>query len=443
MKPVLSWILAIVLGTSVFYVAYAHIASIATAKQYFEKPMVTTFASESDVRASFELRSDVKIGGGEAHVDGTPAQGSFTGFSTREMALTEGRLSMRFKANGAGPYEVVLGMEKTREGQEALRYVLRVDPSGSFFHWEGEELKTLPGLRLKGSPTELVDDKGKTPFPAEALGQWHDVELHVSTSLHRIAAFVDGVPTGSVFGEWIAGLPVRLEYGVRSEGEPVDVHFSKIAFEPRAGEVTSLDFTDRFDGKVIDPRHWAVHSLNSDLLSVALTPTKNGLATTGHATPLLAKATPAFMLDTPEFPLGRVEAKLVIDIRELHHALFFMGITSVLGGPHLRFFDVGIHEDEGKKAFNGTVSGHWGRDGQGRFDAPTKWTTDMPVTLEVEYDATTRQARAKMNGTVIGEHVSDLQMHEHVRVRFGAVLDDGSASFDVHVKELRLRATAD
>ena len=48
-----------------------------------------------------------------------------------------------------------------------------------------------------------------------------------------------------------------------------------------------------------------------------------------------------------------------------------------------------------------------------------------------------------MDDKVIGEHVSDLQMHEHVRVRFGVVLDDATASFDIEVKELRLRAHAD
>jgi hypothetical protein len=446
-KRVLSWALAIVLGASVFYVAYAHLASMLTAKQYFEKPIVTTFENDAALREMFETRGGVvKLQGGEAVFDGKTGNGTLVGFATREIQLTESRVSLRFKVGNDASYDVVLGMEKPGGGHEAVAYVLHDEPGAAHWGWEGEELEPLPGLRSRGLPGEAIDDKGETPFTKEDYGQWHDVELQISTSLRRIAAFVDGVPTGTVFGEWVAGMPVRFVFGVRSRGvadQPIDVRFAKIAVEPRAGAVSSLDFTDRFDGKLIDPRHWAVHSLNSELLSVNLRASKTGLAAVGKATGALSTSAPAFMIDTPEVPLGRVHLEVVLDVRQLHHALFFMGITSALGGPHLRFFDVGLHEDEGKKAFNGTVSGHWGRDGQSRFDPPRKWTTDGHVTLEIDYDAKTRIARAKMNGEVIGEHVSDLQMSEHVRIRFGAVLDDASGAFDFSVRELRLRATTD
>lgn len=447
MRRVLAWALAIVLGVSVFYVAYAHVASILTAKQYFEKPIVTTFSNEAELREAFELRGDaVKVEGGEAIVSGKTTKGSFSGFATRETALTESRITMRFKVDNDASYDVVLGMEKPGGARESVAYVLHNEPAAPHWGWEGQELEPLPGLRTRGLPGEAIGDKGATPFAKDGYGKWHDVELHVSTTLRRIAAFVDGVPTGTVFGEWVAGMPVRFVFGVRSRGvadQPIDVRFRKLAVEPRAGVVASLDFTDGFDGKVIDPRHWAVHSLNSDVLSVDLRPSKDGLVTTGKATPILSSAAPAFMIDTPEVPLGRVHLSVLLHIHELRHALFFMGITSALGGPHLRFFDVGLHRDEAKNAYNGTVSGHWGRDGQPRFDPPVKWTSDDLVTLEIDYDAKTRMARAKMNGEVIGEHVSDLQMSEQVRIRFGVVLDDASGSFDLRVKQLRLRATAD
>lgn len=445
MKRVLSWVLALLFGFSAFYVVYAHVASIATAKQYFEKPIVTTFANDNELRAMFETRGVVKLEGGEAHVDGKTTKTSFSGFATREIALTEGRLAFRFKVDNEGEYDVVLGVEKASPPHETISYVLHNGPT-AYFGWEGQELDALPGLRSKGSPAERIDDKGKTPFAKDDHGQWHEVELQISTTLHRIAAFVDGVPTGSVFGEWIAGLPVRFVFGVRSRGvedQPIDVRFSKLEFEPRAGALANMDFSDHFDGKLIDPRHWAVHSLNSEIMSVDLRTSKGGLVAQGKATPVISKPTPAFMLDTPETPLRRIHAKMVVDVKELNHALFFMGITSALGGAHLRYFDVGIHEGEKPKIYNGLVSGHWGRDGQGRFDPLVKSTSNGTVTLEVEFDAKTRIARAKMDGVVIGEHVSDLQMDERVRVRFGAVLDDAAGTFDVTVKELSLRASAD
>lgn len=446
MKRVLAWTLAMVLGVSVFYVAYAHVASILTAKQYFDEPVVTTFSNDAELGSMFEARGAVKVTGGEAIIDGKTTTASFAGFATREIALRESIVTLRFKVENAGAYDVVLGMEKRGGGREAIAYVLHNEEAAPHWGWEGRELEPLPGLRSRGLPGEAIDDKGKTPFAKADYGQWHDVELHVSTSLRRIAAFVDGVPTGTVFGEWVAGMPVKLVFGVRSRGvaeQAIDVRFRKLAVEPRAGAASSLDFTDGFDGKVIDPRHWAVHSLNSDVLSVDLRPTKAGLVATGKATPLVSASAPAFMIDTPEVPLGRVHVAATLDIRELRHALFFMGITSALGGAHLRFFDVGLHRDETQNALRGTVSGHWGRDGQARFDPPIKWTTDDRVTLEIDYDAKTRVARAKMNGDVIGEHVSDLQMSEHVRIRFGVVLDDASGAFDVTVKQLRLRAAAD
>jgi hypothetical protein len=65
------------------------------------------------------------------------------------------------------------------------------------------------------------------------------------------------------------------------------------------------------------------------------------------------------------------------------------------------------------------------------------------ATIEVEVDSGTRAARAKLDGHLVGEHVTDLQPREHVRVRFGVVLDDAEGTFDVTVRELRLRATPD
>src|SRR5690606_38545462 len=173
-----------------------------------------------------------------------------------------------------------------------------------------------------------------------------------------------------------------------------------------------------------------------------LHPTKAGLVATGRGTPRITSPSAAFMIDTPSFPLSSVYAKATVRVRELRRAAFFLGITSALGGPHLRFFDTGFHAGEDGR-FADMVSGHWGRDAQVRFDPPVHWADSDLVTVEVDFDAKTRVARAKMDGKVVGEHVSDLNPREHVRVRFGVVLDDGEGSFDLTVRELRLRALSD
>jgi len=150
------------------------------------------------------------------------------------------------------------------------------------------------------------------------------------------------------------------------------------------------------------------------------------------------------MIDTPAFPLANVYVKTKISVRQLEHGSFFVGVTSALGGPHLRFFDTGVHSvtdaPAGARPYVGMVSGHWGRDAQVRFDPARHWADSDDVTIEIEIDGKTRLARAKMDGNVIGEHVTDLQPSENVRLRFGVYLDDAEAKFDLTVRDLELRA---
>lgn len=448
MKRVLGWILLAVFGFAAFYVVYAHVASIATAKRYLALPDVPSFASEDAVKRDFTVRKEGSlawaVSGGEIHVTGKTAPDARLEFASETRSLEEAHVTMRFKVATSGAYDVTIGLEsdRTGEGSQHIAYGLRNDPSAPAYAWDGNPLHPMPGIRGRGLPGEELDEKARVPFADP--GEWHELTLAVSTSLHRIAAFVDGIPTGSVLAEWIGGMPVRIVFGVRARAadQDVDVSFAKVRYEPRAGEAQALDWTDAFDGKVIDPRHWAVHSFASDLLSVDLSPTKQGLVATGKATPRITGPSAAFMMDTPSFPLSSVHAKATVQVRELRHAAFFLGITSALGGPHLRFFDTGFH-DEKDKPYGSMVSGHWGRDAQVRFDPPVHWADSDVVTVEVDFDAKTRVARAKMDGKVVGEHVSDLNPREHVRVRFGVVLDDATSSFDLTVREVRLRALSD
>jgi hypothetical protein len=436
-KRVLSWVLGSVLGFATFYVVYAHLASILTAKRYRELPDVESFTSESELARDWTIRKEgavaYAIEGGELHVSG---RGTFLELASERRSLEEARITLRFKVRSTGAYDVLLALE---EGEHRIAYGLRNEEAAPGYAWDGDPLHVMPGIRGRGLPGEELDEKGRHPFKMD--GEWHEITLAVSTTLHRIAAFVDGVPTGTVLAEWIGGMPVRVVFGVRARepDQPLDVSFAKVVYEPRPPEAQSLDFTDGFDGKVIDPRRWAVHSFSSDLLSVALKPTPRGLRATGQATPLIVQPAPAFMIDTPSFPLSSAYVRTVVEARELHRAAFFVGITSALGGPHLRFFDAGFHGDERVS----TVAGHWGRDAQVRFEGSGHRASSDVVTLEIELDAKTRIARAKMDGRVIGEHVSDLQPREHVRVRFGVVLDDAEGHFDVTVRELRLRALGD
>lgn len=448
MKRVLGWILLGVFGFAAFYVVYAHVASIATAKRYLALPDVESFASEDAVRRELSVRKDGalawSVAGGELRVSGKTTSNARLEFASDTRSLEESTLTMRFKVATKGAYDVVLGLEsdRTGEGPQHIEYGLRNDAEAPAYAWDGNALHPLPGIRGRGLPGEDLDEKARVPFVDP--DEWHELTLAVSTSLHRLTAFVDGVPTGSVLAEWIGGTPARVFFGVRARAadQDVDVSFAKLRYEPHAGQVQSLDWTDAFDGKVIDPRHWAVHSFAGEVLSVTLRPTKQGLVATGKATPRISSPTPAFLLDTPSFPLGAVHAKATVQVRELRHCAFFLGVTSALGGPHLRFFDTGFH-DEKDKPYGSMVSGHWGRDAQVRFDPPVHWADADLITVEVDFDPKTRVARAKMDGKVVGEHVSDLNPSEHVRVRFGVVVDDATASFDLTVREVRLRAVAD
>ncbi len=448
MKRVLSWILLAVFGFAALYVVYAHVASLATSKTYRALPDAPAFDSEDAVKHAFDVRKEGtlawSVSGGELRVTGKTSPNARLEFASATRSLEEAVITLRFKVATTGAYDVTLGLEadRTGEGAQHIAYGLRNDASAPAYAWDGNPLHPLPGIRGRGLPGEELDEKARVPFTDP--GEWHELTLAPSTSLHRIAAFVDGVPTGSVLAEWIGGMPVRLVFGVRARepDQDVDVSFAKVRFEPRAGEAQALDWTDAFDGKVIDPRHWAVHSFASDLLGVDLKPTKQGLVASGKATPRITGPSAAFMMDTPSFPLSSVHAKATVQVRELRHAAFFLGITSALGGPHLRFFDTGFHDDK-DKPYASMVSGHWGRDAQVRFDPPVHWADSDVVTVEVDFDAKTRVARAKMDGKVVGEHVSDLNPREHVRVRFGVVLDDATSSFDLTVREVRLRALSD
>ena len=102
-----------------------------------------------------------------------PGWSAFSGFVTKETRLTETRLSMRFKASGEGPYDVVIGMEKTTEQKEPRRYVLHVDRAGSFFAWEGDELKTLWNSLGADVPNLYGDAFGK--FVTSETKRWAEV----------------------------------------------------------------------------------------------------------------------------------------------------------------------------------------------------------------------------------------------------------------------------
>lgn len=433
-------------GFVALYVAYAHFASWRTSARYRELPTAASFASESDLTRSFTVRAEGglthALTGGELRVTGTSAAaGAHVELSSGVRSLEESVLSLRFKVATPGAYDVTLGLaaEHTGEGPQTIAYGLRNETAAPGYAWDGSALHAMPGLRGRGLPGEELGEKVRTPFTEPEA--WHELTIHVSPSLHRISASVDGVPTGSFLSEWIAGTPVRLVFGVRARepGQAVDVAIAEVTSTPRPGEAQALDWTDRFGGKVVDPRRWSIHSFRSEVLDVALVPSKAGLVATGRATSRVTDPSLAFLLDTPSFPMSSVYVRAVVEARSLDRAAFFVGVSSALGGAHLRFFDAGVHG----KDREAMLSGHWGRDAQVRFSDTKERAASETFTLEIDIDAKTRVARAKLDGRLLGEHVTDLQPREHVRVRFGAVLDDAEGRFDFTVRELRVKALGD
>jgi hypothetical protein len=455
LRVALGWVLGFVGCFSAVYVVYAHLASIAVARRYVADGFVERFDSKAELERRFTVRRTgalaYSVEGGKLHVTGTsdapggaPARVELV---TPARKLDESRIVMRFRVANAAAYDVMVGVESDHAGKgpASVRFGLQNDAAGAGYRWEGDPLTSLAGATATGEYPDALEQQRRAPF--EAPTAWHELSLQFSMSLHQVMASVDGRPAGAVRSEWIGGTPVRVVFGVvaREPGQAIDAEIELAAVEPIPPDPRALDFDDRFDGTVIDPRRWRVELGSSAWQTTKATPSPEGLVLEGSSQTITTPH-PAVVVGTEAFPLGSVHLRARVRVDALEGAGLFVGVTSTLGGALQRLFDIGIFAgattDAGPAQRGAFVSGNWTHDGQRSFRR-FGGSQARVLTFAIDYDAKTRRVKASIDGHPVCDEALDLQPRQLVRVRFGVNLDDSHGRFRVVVEDVRLSALQD
>lgn len=439
------------------YVVYAHATSVAEARRYASGTEVEDFASETALRGAFEVHEDEglahEVSEGRLHVHGRTKMvgGRPSAFElvARPRRLEDARLAFRFRVLKPGAYDVSVGYraEQTGKGPAYLGYGYRAEAKGGSFGWMGNPLTSLAGAPVVDELPDALEHQRR--YVAGDAGaedtDWHEVRLETSASSHQAFATVDGKPAGGVRSEWVSGLPVRIVLAVqgREPDQDVDVEIEQLAYELRRTQSDlQLTFEDQFNGKLIDPRRWHVMAPDSFWMTATAETTPKGLVLRGAAHQTTAMR-PGTVVQSPAFPLSSVDARMKVHIEDLHHAGFFMGIQSTLGGALLRTFDAGVLAETGDlPRLRGFAAGHWKKNGQSSI-ATAKREAGRDVTLVMHYDMATHHGTVDVDGERVVDERIDLQPREDVRFRFGVNVNDGEGRYDVRVTSLELRALED
>lgn len=452
-----STVLGITTAFVAVYVAYAHVASVATVQRYVEEAEVERFASSEEVPRRFEIRKegplDYSVSSGVLTIQGKthapggkPARMQFVG---PVRSLTEGRAVMRFRVHGSAAYDVSVGIESARSGMGGLRtmrFGLANDPREPAYGVDGDTLYELLGGRRNVEDPQVIDLQRRPAF--EKREEWHQIALQFSAPLRQAFAWIDGQPAGSIRMGWDTGTPVRLVFGVvaREAEQPVQVEIDDVGYEPMLPDTRSFDFVDHFDGQIVDPRRWKIETAEGWLADASTRTSPNGLSLVGKAL-RITQGHPATTIYAPTMGMTTFRFRAKLKINSLHHCGFFAGIASTIGGPSLRVFDMGLVDHTEKDGSGQTitkyhpfVSGHWERKAQGAFAAfPASWSGDEG-TLTMEYDGKTRVGKVSVNGETVLEKRLDHQPREDVTLRFGINFNEPDASYDVLIREVELQA---
>gem|GEM_PF-4828024 len=441
----------------VAYVAYAHVASIASMREYELASYETHLDSEAKL-AGFTV---VERGGlthavrdGVLQVRGTAAGGMATvRIAGRVQRLDDVvRTSVRFRARSGGAYDVFVGIEKAdaEPASDDARRVLAVFRNGA------PDRFAVEGDRKANGPRHIVDraspvvsahapvdaDAGASAAPdaggpaAVEDASWHELALSHAAYIHHVMGTYDGAPIGSEEVQWWMGTRVRLVFGVvaREPGAEVVVELDRAAYEEAPRPQTLTPFTERFRGRVLDPRRWSVVM-------------PNGLrATTEYdvdpARGLTVRARslgepnfqPGVMLLTPPTPLESLSFEARIDVRTLKASAFTIGLVGSGYSP-ARFYDLGV-TSLGDNTIEALSVGHWNGDGQlGVHALPGRWK-GLSGTLSFKYDASNGRVQGFVDGTRVVEHKLDLRAGETVQLRLGANLQGPDAVIDMTVREV-------
>jgi hypothetical protein len=451
-------------GLSAFvllYVGYAHLVSAVTMPEYRLK----SYDERLDSLASLgrfdltergglthELRDGVVRVRGTAAASGPTATVRFLGPAQRLDDLVTTKL--RFRARNAGAYDVFVGLQRADADPSDLdaRRILAVARNGSKAPFAIEGDASASGARhiaprVTPLANGLLDGGAPTPEPGATTTagpheEWHEISLAVAAYVRGVFATYDGAPVASQVTQWWMGTRVRLVFGViaREPGALVDVELAQASYEQSERPSTLPPFTDRFRGKVLDPRLWLV-TLPDGIKAESAYRVDPALGLLLRSRSLGEKGfQPAITLLSPPTPLESFSLKARLEVHSLKRGAFVIGIIGSGYSP-ARFYDLGVKGNE-----NGDLEaiavGHWSGDGQLGVDHyPGRWTAGEG-TLAMTYDARRGTIVASINGRSTMDHTLDLLPGDSIELRVGATLEGPDAVADLVVREVAFdRAT--
>jgi len=438
------------------YVAYAHWASARSRREAMDGAYDLRFDTAGPLGGRFAVERDdgveARVEGGRLVFAGTARRaGAVARLVGPRQRLEDVRLRARVQIRSAGA-DVTVGIE--RDGGDEPRAL------SIALHGGAEPLRaSIAGATSSiGRRDDVVPEGPRAAAPLEDGGgallgagapAWHEVALRVSPELQSVLGLVDGAPVASAPSAWDDGAPVRLVVAVvaREASAPIDVALEEVAYETIPSEERATSFVDRFDGKVIDPRRWAVFQADPWLAdaAVAIRP-GGGLAIRGASLDR-ADFVAAASLVTPRVLLGSFALRMRARASSLTRSAIYVGLVSTpAAGLARRTLDVGVVDADGAAA--PFVVGHWDDTGQARFvSSPSPPAPDAGAaprerawTIDLRYDAATRRAVAAVDGAEVLDRVIDLRPLDDVTFHLGANLQARGASIDAAVDEIRLDA---
>lgn len=441
----------------VLYEAYAHVASLVTMREYKLASYEVRLDSEQHL-ATFTaaggggLAHDVRGGALRVHGTSSAAAPAFVRFTGPDQHLDDVVAThVRFRTHTKGAYDVFVGLELVDGAQDGpgARRVIAVMRNGASdrFAIEGD-VKTsgprkivhraspvVPLAQPEAGASDAGSSTAGTSDAGAAEGEVHELVLRQAAYLHELTASFDGLPVAATESQWWMGSRVRLIFGVvaREAGVSVDVDLESAAFEQLPRPVALAPFTERFSGRMLDPRRWTVIVPDgvTGETSYDVNPAR-GL--TLHARSRgFAGFQPGFVLLSPPTALASFNLKVRLDISALKGSAFVVGIAGS-GYTPARFYDLGVKgtDDGGVDVLS---VGHWSGDGQLGLKVLRRWA-GREGTLALAYDATAGKIVASLDGVWIDERTLDLLPGDTVQLRIGANLQATDAMLDLAVREI-------
>ena len=440
----------------VLYEAYAHFASVVTMREYQlasydvrldSEQHLATFTSASGGGLAHEIK------GGTLRVHGTASAagglGTFVRFAGPVQRLDDVVAThLRFRTRTAGAYDVFVGLELADGEPNApgARRVVAVMRNGSTdrFAIEGDVKATGPRKIVnRASPVTPLGqvDAGASDGGADATAgttddtQTHELVLTQTAYLRQLTASFDGLPIAAAESQWWMGSRVRLIFGVvaRETGAAVDVELEDAAFEQLPRPTMLAPFTERFNGRMLDPRRWTVIVPDGATGETSYDVSPSRGLTIRSRSRGFAEFQPGFVLLSPPTALSSFTLSVRLEISALKRSAFVVGIVGS-GYTPARFYDLGVKgTDDG--GIDVLSVGHWHGDGQLGLSVLRQWK-GREGTLSLSYDAKAGSIVAAVDGVRVGSYTLDLLPGDTIQLRIGANLQAADASLDLLVRDI-------